>query len=290
VASILKVREQPRQAGGDSSDGSGEDTRVFIVACDGVMTRREVLADRRIPQPADAWDLDGGDPNMLVSKRTAEMDSRSKRHWVVTIRYAPRTSGDGNSASPLLRLPKVQFGTYEESIVLEKDLDDEKMETTAGEPFEEAPEWVRNYRMITLTRNEQVFSLDVDSYMDSVCAHALFGKPAKTWRMGSITATGPELDAELGVFYWAVTYVMYYNPKGWTKKIRNRGLRIKKTVGADVLVLPATDDDGLTFATAIDLGEDGDKLAPDGEVVYLERRGYENKSWSALRLSGVGIA
>lgn len=284
---ILKVVEQPAREGGDEPDGKQSDTRVFMVKTDSKLTtRREVLSHYKIPQWGTPWNVGYLDLNMLAKKRTAVMDSRSPYHWRVTVNYLPREKEDDEERNPILRLPKFNFGTYEESLVLAEDLDGNKFDNTAGEPLEEAPEWVRNYRMVTMTRNEPAFSFSLDAYMDTVCSHGLFGKPAKTWRMGAITATGPEFDAEVEVYYYTVVYQMYFNPDGWTKKLRNCGYRIKKTIGGDVKILPATDDDGLTFSSPIDLNADGDKLAPDADVIYLDRRGYNFKSWTALKLEG----
>lgn len=255
-------------------------TAVYRVITDNKEDGPQVVRQATgIPRVLDGYnngnDVDAG--ARVVDVRADLQDEKSLTVWKVTVEYSSDSGQSGQQQEDPLDRPAVQRWSFNRYVKLvEKYLDDKKFSNTADEPFE--PYEIDDSRpVLEVTRNQASFNpVLAYEYRDAVNSDAFFGAAPGTAKVASISASQSE---ENGILFWVVRYAIEFNPDGWQPKIRNQGLMMRNSTGDQV---NATNDKGQPTTTAIDLAQDGTKLAAGAAAIYLDFRMYPKKPFSVF--------
>lgn len=195
-------------------------------------------------------------------------------------------SGQQPPADPTERPPVLRIGSQEYEEVMLHDA----IELIDGEP---KPVWnaarsrpvppptkPRTFRVITLEKNEPLFSEDfTHGFENTVNEKAWRGYAAKTVLCKSITA---DADFEGRWDFWRVTYVFHVNKEGWMYKMLNEGPTYLDANGKITRFRDETTSGGLGEVRPLKL--DGTPLEAGGKPVYLEFNRFTKRDFSLLGL------
>lgn len=305
-----------RTADIDAENG-GRIVRPYIVRTDSKYDGSLVVANAAdLPNLGSEYSAGGSESssNWIAKRIIPRQRAESPLVWDVDVEYEPReASGQGaDDFDPQSQPTDYQWKTIQESTEMPVDSYGLKAQTTAGEPFEDAPSADKSYRELVITRNEASFSgYQMDEYVNTLNEAPIFGYDAKEGRIVSIDASG-QYDPVFGG-YWQVTYTIQFRktsvwaatvdsnkilpngtyPSGfaavtaigpWDIVKRNRGTMAKKAAG-DAVAEPIIGTGGHQFSNGYDIAPNGLKRSESlGDPYYLVFRPYQPKNWTPLNL------
>jgi hypothetical protein len=200
--------------------------------------------------------------------------------WLITIQYGPGNPLEFTPTDPLIQRPKIGFTSTRFQKPADRDIDDEPVVNSAGDPFD-PPFMVDQTRpFMTIVRNEPYFSpLLAKDFHNALNAGPWFGRPALEWKCLDIT--GDESQDPNGDRYWVVTYQFELNEETWVAQILDIGMREKNAAGKKVAI---TDDRGREVDAPWPLNEDGSKKAVGAAADFLEFHLYREADFADLNL------
>lgn len=163
-------------------------------------------------------------------------------HWKVIVIY--RSVGN-----PLNLLPIITYGGAGENTPIDQTFEDTRLAqpikpivNSSDELFDPPITTTISDAVVTILRNEQNYNAFLmGTFRDSVNDAAWQGFALETVKLVSVNAVRKE--AQLGFFYFEVTYVLHVRRDGWKLKVLDQGFR---TVKLDSSGNPERDADGAT--------------------------------------------
>jgi hypothetical protein len=187
------------------------------------------------------------DAGALLLKMDPKQDQDDPFQWMLTLTYTsdlsriaeeardgsfPKSPSDTNSAiSPLLRPPKIRWGTNRYQRVWQKDLDGKVVANSAGDPFDPPVTTDDDRPVLTVTRCMATFDIGVAyQYRNAVNSDVFMGaQPGQLKIVGTITG---ESAFENNLFFWDVTGSFEFNADGWTPySVLNAGYHYLSDLG-----------------------------------------------------------
>lgn len=308
----------PNRSGDFSpADGSGRIVRPYIAITNAKTDGPLIIqSDSRLPNYGAPYDAGGGEAstNLIVKRIIPRQRSQSPYVWDVDVEYEARTI-DGEGADD--NMPESQpvdyaWKTIQENREMPVDAYGIKAQTTAGEPFQDAPEAERSYAALTITRNVESFDKSaVDQFVNTLNQIPIFGYAAKEGRIVSIDATG-QYDPIYGGYWQETIEIQFKLTSVWATQVdsgkilpnstypgggvptvtevgpwdivkRNAGTQ-RKRVSSATVTESITDAKGMEVGVA-DLNPNGtQRTEATGDPYYIVLRPYKPASWAPLEL------
>lgn len=233
--SVVSVIEQMHKRRSTKRDGAREDVRVFKVKLSTFTEGPTVAIDASgIPLYGDAH------PSLLGSLVTsveAEAVAESGAECEVTVTYTKTIPAPRSAAIlPWERPVEINWGVDEatEKYFRDRSSTPKPVTTSAGQPFENAPERDCAKRVITFTRNELTWddtAADVYNNAENTVAVTIGGiiYPVGTLKLSPIVCVKKtetiknEDDEDELVTYYAKNYKIKYQRDGWKDKLDDYG-------------------------------------------------------------------
>lgn len=225
----------------------------------------------------------------LVS-RTCRQTGEQKCWWEVADSYSSEQDErpEDQQDNPLLRPPKRRLQYERVRRVRFEDKDGKKYVTSAGEPYgpDVASEEV-SLLVLSVTRNEAAIPFAVArGYLNCTNSDSFCGYGKDEALLGDLLADD---NWENGVYYWAVSYKVVFDPEKWTpEKHLDKGTYYYKDGKVGEEKQTFTDSTGLATTSEDLLNGHGDKLTADakksGDFAYNEFRKRDRKRFRSLNL------
>jgi hypothetical protein len=250
-----------------------EFTRQFKVRTDSNLDEGAViLAAPGVPRPFDPYLTNAGIDLTALAQTVEPHQTESPKLWMVDVLYSTETGDSTRSdPNPLNRPIEVTFAFSKQTRAAVKDRNDVAVVNSAGFPFDPPIEYDDSRPILTITRNEGSFDVNVPlQYRDAVNTDNFLGFAAPQVKVGAITQS---LQYESGVSFARVTYEFEIKSEGWRHKVLDQGYYYHDLV-TDKRV-QFTDQFGSLVSTPILLDGSGRPLLP----------GFSNSAGAATKTS-----
>ena len=242
-----------------------------------------------IPNIGDKWpnNISGRATPTVRSKSVKQLDSNSRLHWLVEVRYSNEQVAqqpfDPNIA-PWLQSPVYTMDFVEYQEAADATSPGQAIVNSVGDPFDPVPTYSRGMLRITVTRNtlsynpttasNLCFTLNQSAFTINTVSYA-----AKKLKLVKWAATTNVWVDDMGAeqTYYAETLEFEVSPYDWGHdlKILNRGYRAR----------PAPGEEPVRVKDAVEpvlLASDGTQLPAGGTPVFLTFEAYPTADWTAL--------
>jgi hypothetical protein len=166
-----------------------------------------------------------------------------------------------------------------------KDLDGKAIQNSAGEWFDPPPEIDDSRPILTIQRNQALWSPALAiQYQDAINSEPFLGFAKGVVKVAGISATN---QIENGQAFWSVTYEFHFRRDGWELKVQDRGQNRKWKDGdrpdLQGKLIPIGDG-GIFTSVAVPLDGNGQPLQDPGptNVKYQTFTVYKSLPFSAL--------
>jgi hypothetical protein len=202
------------------------------------------------------------------------------RQWIISIEYGQFNALEIQPADPMIARPKISFSSTRFQVPATKDIDDEPVVNSAGDPFDPPFMLDETRPFMTIVKNEAGFPpLLAQDYHNSINNAPWFGLPELVWKCVDIT--GDEAQDPDGGRYWVVTYQFEMKRETWVEKLMDVGMREINSSGKKIAI---TDDRGREVDAPWPLNENGTKKAVGVTAEFMEFHLYKEMDFSALNL------
>lgn len=243
-----------------------------------------------IPRVGDPYAPSGTetDTAAVVTSVTPRQNPEHPTVWLVRVEYRTRQIDPLQAnEDPLDRPAQIEWSFVPYRKVVWEDIDNNAIDSSAGEPFDPPVEIDDSRPVLRITRNESGFDpARAVEYQDAVNDAAFFGGAVGQVKVASISASN---QFEAGIEFWRVSYEFHFRREGWALKVLDRGF-LRLTAGARTLAtLPAHDASGgkildQPVSAPILLDGAGAPLAVGGTPQYRTFNVYKSKDFSVLGL------
>lgn len=231
--------------------------RIWYAAFTGAVT---ILKEVALPQKGDAHPEDS---NLICISRGVSSISDDKRIREVTCSYSSLTTDTVTEEDPLKRDPKITWGTFETSVVAEKDNAGGAIENSAGDPYQN-PLMVDNAHLeVTIVRNEASYDPDrALSFTGKVNKGGvtIAGKISTARQAKLVQYTGSN-QKENEISFWSVTYKFRFKEDTWDTQILDQGFNRIALIGGAILNIPIIDESQQDITVPAKLDKNGQPLA-----------------------------
>lgn len=212
--------------------------------------------------------------SFLQRIRVDEDDAGDGCGWFITADYGP-FDPTNQPENPLDEPPEVDGEGAQFEEIADQDRDGNPIVNSAGDPFDPPLTKDDSRPVVRVVRNEPTFSLALAyQYRDKVNGQAWLGAEPRTVKAAPVKFR--RLFHPTCGFYFQVAYEFAFNPKGWTRRPLDAGLR-QKVDGA----FEPIKDKGEPVSAPVPLDGAGQALAADAEPQYLEFEVYEEIDFSS---------
>ena len=222
---------------------------------------------------------------LLSSKSARRASSKDRKQWVVTCNYSTLEGDDDSEAeNPLDRPLDISWGSNSYTEPVDKDINGDPIDSSAGEPFDPSVERENSRPVLTVVKNQASFTASTKlDYENRINADTFYGAEPGWAKMADIQA---QKAYENGVSYWRVTYQIEFKPGGWTKEVLDQGFYKLTTTGegesATTQKELIKDKDNLPLNQPALLDGSGGELAANADPVFLDFEVYETAVFGQL--------
>ena len=290
---IVSVKEAPdRRSATMDEKGVRKYSRMFRVVTDSpLVDSQTVLNAPGLPSLFDSYSTDTGfDSDALLKNGEAREMADNPFLWEVDLHYSsdatdPTQGVEEPTDRPALykwtnEIVRIPAGAFTDG----EDLNGDKIQNSAGAPFDPPAEMEIAHRVLTITRNEEDFDPTVeDAYAFTTNEDEFMGYDAGQARMEPIEA---EEAFEGAVRFWKKTYVIKFKtpPFDWQFRPLDQSLVEPDGSGGLKAII---DKNGSAVSTPVLFDGAGSKIDPLTEdPFYFDFQLYEEKDWSPLNLEG----
>lgn len=197
---------------------------------------------------------------------TEDTEAADGLRWLVTAEYGPLNVLEFSVQAPLDQRPTIRFDKEVFQEPATKDIDDEPVVNSAGDPFDPPIMLDRRWPIMQIVRNEPSYSpLLANDYCGTINNAEWFGRPAKEWKCLDIT--GEEAVDPDGHRYWVVSYVFQLKRDTWVERVMDVGYNELDDDDNRIKIL---DKNGSPVGSPWPLNEDGTKKAAGEAAEFLE--------------------
>jgi hypothetical protein len=225
------------------------------------------------------------DASVVVIRRRAEQnDSDNLCNWTVTIEYTGINEPEAQPA-------EVEYSPtrYQEHLI--DDVNGLAVVNSAGDPFAEGVMRDRTRFTLTITKNipdGDWNPVTAATYQDTLNQKAfLVATHFPGFAAGTCKLTlSAKRVRKLGLteFYWVRTATIDVDARGWNVKVRDAGMRQKKSLVDATRVPIISSVTGHPVSYPVPLDGDGFELPTGGVPQVVTFVPYETKDWTALGL------
>ncbi len=209
------------------------------------------------------------DVEIVSQQVNREGDSDKSNLWKVTASYGPWNPAElgdpGQAGNPFAVPARVRLEWQSNPEPIWVDVNGNYITNTAGDAFDPPVSRDTLIGLWTVERSETT-SLDIPTLLalgDKVNDSPWNGFAAKSVRTAPIGLPALEYSQEANVYYWPMTYVFMWNPKGWDQKPLNAGYRQRSPSQQNQnRMLTILDDSGQPLASPGLLDKNGAYLPP----------------------------
>jgi hypothetical protein len=201
------------------------------------------------------------------------------------------TPGSGSSATvPTARPTQVSVDTVEVEELMTKDLDNNPVAASNGQPFNPPIKVTRHRVQLTIVAWKAANAEDYSkptTYVGKVNNNDWWGFPTETVLCKKYSLVS---QYEHGAWYWQKTVVVEINPAGWTYvDVLDAGTYELCSEGDGFVIIPIKDAEGNPVADPVPLDGEGHALynsqcvgSGGGEEQYKSFRVYQTADFSSL--------
>ncbi|QDU62175.1 hypothetical protein Pan216_30420 [Planctomycetes bacterium Pan216] len=277
---VIAVNEQrAERRGREGEQGEREYTRVYLVESDNPDDQEPViLSAEALPKRGDLF---APDPAAICKTRLAQPhgDEATTELWRVTIQFATATGDEQDN--PLERPADISWDMAQFREDVRVDEDGIPIRSSAGQPYDPAPQRDQSRPTLRIVRNEASYSASLPvEFSDSVNSDYFFGAApgvAKCAKIAGRRATEGELT------YWVVTYEFHFKHDGWPLRLEDQGTYELK----DGKPKQIKDTDGIPITEPEFLDGNGNKLPAEDPPVVGEFRIYRSRAFAVLNLNNL---
>jgi len=308
---IVSVTEAlPSGSGVAEHDSGNQYLRVFDVLTDSyddnaitVANAADPATSLSVPQPYSYFtkgnDTDYGS---IVTRIIPERDARYPLLWHVRVEYTVLRANTDTGQWPTgsvditYRLPSVRIWGIPVVEVLDRDINDEPIVNSAGDPYQPRPEDVRYIKAIEVISWIRDYDMDFwGGYEDTVNSDEIWGREP-----GTLLMVGPPNGTRkvdwVGT-YWEVRSEIHWDEDGWKKSIPDMGKNKLVNAAGGVPSSPSvaagkepiTDKSGQRVLDNVPLDGSGQPLLHGLPWVVKDWTVKASKAWGPLNLPSINM-
>jgi len=232
---MITVRSFNEIIGGRDAEFSADKfartyTRQFqLVVAQPDANPAEIQAYNRLPALYAPYSCGGIVDVLALCKRKRPKQLKiDPRAWEITCEWSTldinpdqNQNNDQPIENPLDRPPVVGWDTEIYQRPLEKDIDDNPIANTAGQPFDPAIEVDDARLVMTVQRNELTFDKrTMAKYLNKLNADPFVGFDKRLAKFHKFSAT---TQFENGLRFWSVNYIIHFRDEDWDREIIDAG-------------------------------------------------------------------
>ena len=215
--------------------------------------------------------------------------------WIITCGYGwydALTAGGGKEQNPLAMPIEVSWSLRDHEAVLEVDQNGKAVLNTAGDPFD-PPVTIDDPRLVmTVVRNEPIFTLFyVLRYRNAINSDPFAGFDPFYSKVLNVQSRS-QFHQEVGWYYQTTYEFEFISPKvnetgqGFRKLVLNQGMRQMSASGKPVHILLK----GVPVNAPMLLDNNGKLLAPNATPVFLDFSAYPELPFSIFGFDPLAIS
>lgn len=284
-ANIKFVREafDGRDSTNDASSGV-KNTRVFKVRTTEPIISPVFVRTACDPEDPDRLDIrryipligspHPDEPVTRVTNVHPRPIRESMVDWLVVVTYRVTELEENPLSDPV----RWEWGGTPRNEPYFVDVNDNKVVTAAGVPFDPMPTRDRGTPTALITKNQSRFDAgDALTYWHKTNSSPFGGAATGEAKMGIITARPAERN---GIHYWVVRYPVEFKEGGWNDELENVGV-LQRDANGELVRIRDAHGDPVNYPVPLDVNG---KAVLDGEVITLQLRPYESKDFGPLGL------
>lgn len=213
----------------------------------------------------------------LRSVECSQLVGTDTHGWEIDVEYSTKAEGDEDNPldeNPLNKPASIDFDFVPYDVVIDKDIQDKPIASTAGEPYDDVT--IEDGRWQAVLRwNSATFPLDfANSLKKTVNSDTFLGREPHTLKLAGLrassqiaTITNPQTNQQEELFYYQVEARFDYDDQTWKRKIANRGFYKLNSNGEMERI---RDEQGEPIETPRFISEDGTTVLAPGDTPFIQ--------------------